>query len=390
MSKHDDQLDFSTLCIHGGQSPDPQTGAVMPPISQASTYAQSSPGQPNHGFEYSRTHNPTRNAWQAAIASLEGGIGAWAFASGLAAAANAMELIPAGSHVVVMDDLYYGIHRLFRGVRTPGAGLEITSADLSNPRNLEAAIKPETKMVWVETPTNPMMKLADLDAIAEIAHSVGALAVVDNTFASPYCQRPLEHGFDVVLHSATKYLSGHSDMVGGVLTTRSEEIAERLIFLQNAVGAVAGPFDSYLALRGVKTLALRMERHCASAMAIAEWLEKHPKVRRVFYPGLKSHPQHDLATRQMIRGYGGMLSAVIDTDIEGARRFLENVKLFTLAESLGGVESLIEHPGLMTHMALTPEERRTLGVDDALVRISVGIEDVNDLIADLDTALAAV
>lgn len=385
-----DNHEFSTLCIHGGQSPDPQTGAVMPPISQASTYAQSSPGKPNQGYEYSRTHNPTREAWQRAVASLEGGVGAWAFASGLAAAANAMELVPAGSHIVVMDDLYYGIHRLFRGVRTPGAGLDITSTDLSDSRNLQEAIKPDTKMVWVETPTNPMMKLADLEAIAGIAHSVGALAVVDNTFASPYCQRPLDHGFDVVLHSATKYLSGHSDMVGGVLVTRSEEIAERLAFLQNAVGAVAGPFDAYLALRGVKTLSLRMERHCANAMRMAEWLERHPKVKRVNYPGLESHPQHALAKRQMMRGYGGMLSATLDTDIEGARRFLENVELFTLAESLGGVESLIEHPGLMTHMALTAGERQSLGVDDALVRISVGVEDGDDLIADLDGALEKV
>lgn len=381
---------FSTLCIHGGQSPDPVTGAVMPPISQASTYAQASPGKPRNGYEYSRTHNPTREAWQRAVAALEGGIGAWAFASGLAAAAAALELLPAGSHVVVMDDLYYGIHRLFRGVRAPAAGLRITSADLSDPKALEAVIQPDTRMVWVETPTNPMMKLADLSAIAKIAHLVGALTVVDNTFASPWCQRPLEHGFDIVLHSATKYLNGHSDMVGGVLVTGSEELAERLAFLQNAVGSVAGPFDSYLALRGVKTLALRMERHTSNAQAIAEWLEAHPKVRRVFYPGLASHPQHALARRQMHGGFGGMLSAVLDTDIEGARRFLESVKLFTLAESLGGVESLIEHPGLMTHMALSAEERRNLGLDDGLVRVSVGIEDVNDLIADLDTALQAV
>ncbi len=385
-----DNARFSTLCVHGGQSPDPITGAVMPPISQASTYAQMSPGKPRNGYEYSRTHNPTREAWQRAVASLEGGIGAWAFASGLAAAATTLELLPAGSHVVVMDDLYYGIHRLFRQVRAPAAGLRITSADLSDPRALEAVIKPETRMVWVETPTNPMMKLADLSAIAEIAHAVGALTVVDNTFASPWCQRPLEHGFDIVLHSATKYLNGHSDMVGGVLVTQSKELAERLTFLQNAVGSVAGPFDSYLALRGVKTLALRMERHTSNAQTIAEWLEAHPKVRRVFYPGLASHPQHALAQRQMHGGFGGMLSAVLDTDIEGARRFLEHVKLFTLAESLGGVESLIEHPGLMTHMALTDEERRGLGLDDGLVRISVGIEDVNDLIADLDAALEAV
>ncbi|MGH8271643.1 MAG: trans-sulfuration enzyme family protein [Gammaproteobacteria bacterium] len=385
-----DNARFSTLCVHGGQSPDPITGAVMPPISQASTYAQISPGKPHNGYEYSRTHNPTREAWQRAVASLEGGVGAWAFASGLAAAATALELLPVGSHVVVMDDLYYGIHRLFRQVRAPAAGLRITSADLSDPKALEAVIKPETRMVWVETPTNPMMKLADLSAIAEIAHAVGALTVVDNTFASPWCQRPLEHGFDIVLHSATKYLNGHSDMVGGVLVTRSEELAERLTFLQNAVGSVAGPFDSYLALRGVKTLALRMERHSSNAQAVAEFLEAHPKVRRVLYPGLASHPQHALAVRQMRGGFGGMLSAVLDTDIEGARRFLENVKLFTLAESLGGVESLIEHPGLMTHVALTAEERRGLGLDDGLVRISVGIEDANDLIADLDAALAAV
>lgn len=384
-----DNIRFSTLCIHGGQSPDPVTGAVMPPISLASTYAQASPGR-HKGYEYSRTHNPTRQAWERAIAALEGGIGAWAFGSGLAAAGTALELLPAGSHLVVMDDLYCGIHRLFRQVRASSAGLRITSADLSDPKALEAVIQPDTRMVWVETPTNPMIKLADLSAIAGIAHSVGALTVVDNTFASPWCQRPLEHGFDIVLHSATKYLNGHSDMVGGVLVTGSEELAERLAFLQNAVGSVAGPFDSYLALRGVKTLALRMERHTSNAQAIAEWLEAHPKVRRVFYPGLASHPQHALARRQMHGGFGGMLSAVLDTDIEGARRFLESVKLFTLAESLGGVESLIEHPGLMTHMALSAEERRNLGLDDGLVRVSVGIEDVNDLIADLDTALQAV
>ncbi|MGH8274541.1 MAG: trans-sulfuration enzyme family protein [Gammaproteobacteria bacterium] len=384
--------DFSTLCIHAGQSPDPVTGAVMPAISQASTYAQVSPGKPHNGYEYSRTHNPTRNAWQRAVAALEGGpdASAFAFASGLAAAAAAIELLSTGSHVVVMDDLYWGIHRLFRLVRTESAGLRVTSADLSDPRELEAVITPETKMVWVETPTNPMMKLADLTAIARIAHGVGALAVVDNTFASPWCQRPFDHGFDIVLHSATKYLNGHSDMVGGVLITQKPELAERLTFVQNAVGSVAGPFDSYLALRGVKTLALRMERHCANALAIAEWLEKQPKVSRVLYPGLASHPQHELAKRQMTRGFGGMLSAVLDTDLAGTRRFLENLKLFTLAESLGGVESLIEHPGLMTHAAVSAEERRALGIDDGLVRISVGIEHVDDLIADLDAALAEV
>ncbi|MGH8161360.1 MAG: trans-sulfuration enzyme family protein [Gammaproteobacteria bacterium] len=392
MNKDESKLDFSTLCIHGGQTPDPVTGAVMPPISQASTYAQASPGKPRNGYEYSRTHNPTREAWQRAVASIEGGAGssAFAFASGLAAASAAIELLPAGAHVVVMDDLYWGIHRIFRLVRTESAGLRVTSADLSDPGNLEAVIKPETKMVWVETPTNPMMKLADLSAIAEIAHGVGALTVVDNTFASPWCQQPFDHGFDIVLHSATKYLSGHSDMVGGVLITQKPELVERLTFLQNAVGSVAGPFDAYLALRGMKTLALRMERHCANALALAEWLEAQPKVKRVLYPGLASHTQHELAKRQMTHGFGGMLSTVFDTDLAGARRFLENLKIFTLAESLGGVESLIEHPGLMTHSAVSAEERCTLGIDDGLVRISVGIEHIDDLTADFETALRAI
>ncbi|MDN5863816.1 MAG: PLP-dependent aspartate aminotransferase family protein [Gammaproteobacteria bacterium] len=392
MNKDESKFDFSTLCIHGGQSPEPVTGAVMPPISQASTYAQQSPGKPNHGYEYSRTHNPTREAWQRAVASIEGGAGtsAFAFASGLAAASVAVELIPAGSHVVVMDDLYWGIHRIFRLVRTESAGLRVVSADLSDPKNLEEAITPETKMVWVETPTNPMMKLADLSALAKIAQGVGALTVVDNTFASPWCQQPFDHGFDIVLHSATKYLNGHSDMVGGVLLTQKPELAERLTFLQNAVGSVAGPFDSYLALRGLKTLALRMERHCASAMKIARWLEAHPKVRAVHYPGLESHPQHELAKRQMTNGFGGMLSVTIDTDIEGARRFLESLEIFTLAESLGGVESLIEHPALMTHGAMAAEERGGLGISDGLARISVGIESADDLIADLDQALGRV
>ncbi len=392
MSKDVSKLDFSTLCIHGGQAPDPVTGAVMPPISQASTYAQASPGKPRNGYEYSRTHNPTREAWQRAVAAIEGGekSRAFAFASGLAAASVAVELLPVGAHVVVMDDLYWGIHRIFRLVRTPSAGLHVVSADLSDPRNLEAVITPETEMVWVESPTNPMMKLADLSALAEIAHGAGALAVVDNTFASPWCQQPFDHGFDLVLHSATKYLSGHSDMVGGVLVAQRRDLIERLTFLQNAVGSVAGPFDAYLALRGLKTLALRMERHCANAMTIARWLEAHPKVREVHYPGLASHPQHELAKRQMTHGFGGMLSAVLDTDLAGARRFLERLKIFTLAESLGGVESLIEHPALMTHSAMSAEERRALGIEDGLVRISAGIENVDDLIADFDAALETV
>ncbi len=380
---------FDTLCIHGGQSPEPVTGAVMPPISQASTYAQKSPGK-HTGYEYSRTQNPTRMAWERAVAPLEGGVGAHAFASGLAAAATALDLLPHGSRVVAMDDLYGGTRRLFERVRAHSAGLEFHFANLADPEVLAQAITPETKMVWVESPTNPLLKLADLTAVAEAAHRAGALALCDNTFASPWSQRPLEHGFDIVLHSATKYLNGHSDMVGGVLISADAELAERVAFLQNSVGAVAGPFDAYLALRGLKTLALRMARHSESALALAEWLESHPKVRRVIYPGLASHPQHELARRQMQRGFGGMITAMLDTDLDGARRFLENVRLFTLAESLGGVESLIEHPALMTHAAVPEAERRALGFEDGLVRLSVGIEDADDLRADLEQALAAV
>lgn len=380
---------FDTLCIHGGQSPGPVTGAVMPPISQASTYAQQSPGR-HTGYEYSRTQNPTRQAWERAVASLEGGAGAHAFASGLAAAATALDLLPSGSRVVAMDDLYGGTRRLFEQVRARSAGLEFVFADLSDPEVLAEVVTAETKMVWVESPTNPLLKLADLTAVAEAAHAVGALALCDNTFASPWSQRPLEHGFDIVLHSATKYLNGHSDMVGGVLVSANEELAGRVGFLQNSVGAVAGPFDSYLALRGLKTLALRMARHSESALALAGWLESHAKVRRVIYPGLASHPQHALAKRQMRRGFGGMITAMLDTDVEGARRFLEHVRLFTLAESLGGVESLIEHPALMTHAAVPEAERRALGFEDGLVRLSVGIEDPADLKADLEQALAAI
>ena len=380
---------FDTLCIHGGQSPEPVTGAVMPPISQSSTYAQKSPGE-HTGYEYSRTQNPTRQAWERAVATLEGGAGAHAFASGLAAAATALDLLPHGSRVVAMDDLYGGTRRLFERVRANSAGLDFHFANLADSGILAQAVTPDTKMVWVESPTNPLLKLADLEAVAEAAHRVGALALCDNTFASPWSQRPLEHGFDVVLHSATKYLNGHSDMVGGVLVSANAELAERVAFLQNSVGAVAGPFDAYLALRGLKTLALRMARHSESALALAEWLESHPKVRRVIYPGLASHPQHELARRQMQRGFGGMITVMLDTGVDGARRFLEQVRLFTLAESLGGVESLIEHPALMTHAAVPEAERRALGFEDGLVRLSVGIEDVADLRADLEQALAAV
>jgi len=386
---HDADVHFDTLCIHGGQSPETVTGAVMPPISQASTYAQTSPGK-HTGYEYSRTQNPTRQAWERAVCTLEGGAGAHAFASGLAAAATALDLLDCGSEVVAMDDLYGGTRRLFERVRARSAGLRFRFANLADPDVLTKAVTAETKLVWVESPTNPLLKLADLTAVAEAAHRVGALALCDNTFASPWSQRPLEHGFDLVLHSATKYLNGHSDMVGGVLVSANGELAERVGFLQNSAGAVAGPFDAYLALRGVKTLALRMERHSSSALELASWLESQAKVERVIYPGLPSHPQHALARRQMKRGFGGMITVMLDTDVDGARRFLERVRLFTLAESLGGVESLIEHPALMTHAAVPEAERRALGFEDGLVRLSVGIEDPADLKADLDQALAAI
>lgn len=382
-----DNRHFATLCVHAGHEPEAVTGAVMPPISLASTYAQKSPGK-HTGYEYSRTRNPTRQAWEQALAVLEGGVAGYAFASGMAAAAAALELLPAGSHVVAMDDLYGGTRRLFSQVREISAGLKFSFVDLTDPRRFEDALTPETRLVWVESPTNPLLKLADLEAIAGIARRHGILSLCDNTFATPWCQRPLAFGFDLVLHSATKYLNGHSDMVGGVLVAGSAELAARVGFIQNSVGAIAGPFDAYLALRGVKTLALRMERHSESALAIAAWLEPHHGVRRVLYPGLSSHPQHALAKRQMSRGYGGMISVVLDADLAGARRFLEQVRIFTLAESLGGVESLIEHPALMTHAAVPADERKALGFDDGLIRLSIGVEDPQDLITALNDALS--
>lgn len=384
-----DSIHFATRCIHGGQSPDPVTGAVMPPISLSSTYAQASPGR-HGGFEYSRTQNPTRMAWERAVASLEEGAGAYAFASGMAAAATALELVPAGSHVVAMDDIYGGTYRLFKNVRERSAGIRFTFADLSRTGALEEALEDDTALIWIETPTNPLLKLADLSAIARIARERNVMTLVDNTFASPYLQKPLTEGCDLVLHSATKYLNGHSDMVGGVLVARTDELSEQIAFLQNSVGAVAGPFDSYLALRGAKTLALRMERHCENALKVAKWLEAHNKVERVVYPHLPSHPQYKIARRQMPAGGGGMVSVYLKSDEQGARRFLEAVKIFTLAESLGGVESLIEHPAIMTHASVPAETRRALGVSDGLVRLSVGIEQVQDLINDLDEALIAV
>jgi cystathionine gamma-lyase len=378
---------FATRAIHAGQSPDPSTGAVMPPIYATSTYVQESPGV-HKGYEYSRSQNPTRMAYERCIADLESGERGYAFASGLSAIATLLECLDSGSHIVAMDDLYGGSYRLFEGVRRRSAGLDFSFVDMADAEKLETALRPETKLIWVETPTNPLLKLVDLEAVARVARKRGILAACDNTFATPWVQRPLELGFDVVMHSATKYLNGHSDMVGGVLVVGdNRELAEQLSFLHNAVGAIQGPFDSFLALRGLKTLALRMQRHCANALAVAEFLESHPKVEKIYYPGLASHPQHGLAARQM-EGPGGMVTAILKGGLDDARRFLERVELFALAESLGGVESLIEHPAIMTHASIPPENRAALGISDGLVRLSVGIEEADDLIADLRHALA--
>jgi cystathionine gamma-lyase len=357
----------------------------MTPIYATSTYVQQSPGV-HKGFEYSRSQNPTRFAYERCAADLEGGVRGMAFASGLAASSTVLDLLDSGSHVIAGDDLYGGSFRLFERVRRRSAALEFTFVDMAEPGALERALRPNSRMIWVETPSNPMLKLTDLTAVGNFARSRGLLAVADNTFASPYIQRPLEHGFDLVVHSATKYLNGHSDMVGGVVVVRDAELGERLAFLQNAVGAVAGPFDAFLALRGLKTLHLRMERHSANALALAEWLERHPAVERVAYPGLKSHPQHDLARRQM-HGFGGMISVVLRGDLETTKRVLESFHVFALAESLGGVESLIEHPAIMTHASVPPEQRKVLGISDSLIRLSVGVEDLEDLREDLERAL---
>jgi cystathionine gamma-lyase len=379
------RLEFATRVIHGGQSPDPSTGAVMPPIYATSTYAQASPGV-HQGFEYSRSQNPTRFALERSLADLESGTKGYAFASGLASISTLLDAFDAGDHVIASEDLYGGTFRLFDKVRRRSAALEFSFVDLADVAAVEAAITPRTRMIWVETPTNPMLRLADLEAIAALAKRRGVIAAADNTFASPYVQRPLELGFDVVMHSTTKYLGGHSDVVGGALVVGDNaELRDQLTFLQNAVGAVASPFDSYLTLRGIKTLALRMQRHCDNGMAIARWLEGRG-VGQVFYPGLESHPQHALAKKQM-HGFGGMITVVLDRDLEGTRRMLERTRLFTLAESLGGVESLIEHPAIMTHASIPADTRARIGIADSLVRLSVGVEDAEDLIDDLDQAL---
>ncbi|MBT8136505.1 MAG: cystathionine gamma-synthase [Gammaproteobacteria bacterium] len=376
---------FATLAIHSGQAPDPSTGAVMMPIYATSTYAQASPGK-HQGYEYSRTQNPTRMAYERCVAGLENGTHGFAFASGMAATGTLLELLDSGSHVVAMDDLYGGSYRLFERVRKRSAGLDFSFVDITDRASLENAIRPQTKMIWIETPTNPMLKLVDLEMVAAVGRERGILTVADNTFATPYVQRPLDYGFDIVMHSATKYLNGHSDVVGGVVAVREDELAEQLAFLQNSVGSVAGPFDSFLALRGLKTLAVRMQRHGENGQRIAEYLETRDEVERVIYPGLPDHPQYELARRQM-HSFTGMVSLVMRGGLAQASRFMERLQIFTLAESLGGVESLVNHPAIMTHASVPPEKRQELGISDSLVRLSVGIEDIDDLIADIDQAL---
>ena len=378
-------LGLGTRAIHAGQSPDPSTGAIMTPIYATSTYVQSSPGK-HQGYEYSRTQNPTRMAYERCVAALEGGTAGFAFGSGLGAASTVLDLLDSGSHVIAMDDLYGGTYRLFERVRRRSAGLDFTFLDLNDLSAVKAAIRPETRMIWAETPTNPMLKLVDLAKLGAFARKHGLILVVDNTFCSPMLQRPLETGAHLVLHSATKYLNGHSDMVGGIVVAGDKDMAEQMAFLQNSVGAVAGPFDSFLAMRGLKTLHLRMRAHCESAMELATWLEKHPAVDRVIYPGLKSHPQHSLAKRQM-DGFGGIISMEVKGGLKKARKMLERCELFALAESLGGVESLIEHPAIMTHASIPAANRKRLGISDSLVRLSVGVEDLADLKTELEAAL---
>ena len=387
MKKTKNQQGLGTRAIHAGQHPDPSTGAIMTPIYATSTYVQKSPGV-HRGYEYSRTQNPTRMAYERCVADLEGGRQGYAFASGLAAAGTVLELLDSGSHVIAMDDLYGGSYRLFERVRRRSAGLDFTFVDLNDAAALKAALNPNTRMIWAETPTNPMLKLVDLARIGAFAKKHGLIFVVDNTFCSPMLQRPIEHGADIVVHSATKYLNGHSDMVGGIAVVGgSAHLAEEMAFLHNSVGSVAGPFDSFLAMRGLKTLHLRMSAHCESALALAQWLEKHPAIERVIYPGLKSHPQHALAKKQM-DGFGGIVSVEVKGGLRKARKVLERCHLFALAESLGGVESLIEHPAIMTHASIPPANRKRLGISDGLIRLSVGVENVEDLRAELDAALA--
>ena len=385
MSEKTNRPRFATRAIHAGQRPDPTTGAIMTPIYATSTYVQESPGK-HKGYEYARTQNPTRGAYEACVADLENGTDGFAFASGMAAIGTILELLDSGDHVISMDDLYGGTYRIFENVRRRTANLDFSFIDMTEPERIAAAIKPNTKMIWVETPTNPMLRIVDLSAVAAVAKEHGLISVCDNTFASPYIQRPLDHGIDIVVHSATKYLNGHSDVVGGVVVVERDDLAKTLGYLQNAVGGIAGPFDSFLSLRALKTLHLRMAQHSSNAQLVAEFLEGHQAVDRVLYPGLESHPQHELARRQM-DGFGGMVTAILKGGLDDSVAFLERCRLFALAESLGGVESLIEHPAIMTHASIPPENRAELGISDGLVRLSVGVEDSRDLIAELEYAL---
>ena len=382
----DSPLKFDSLAIHAGQSPDPTTGAIMTPVYLTSTFVQAGPGE-HKGFEYSRTHNPTRNALEACVAALEGAKHGLCYASGLAATDNLMHLLDAGDHVIVGDDVYGGTFRIFDKV-WKRSGLSFSFVDLTDVKNFEAAIRPNTKMLWLETPTNPMLKLFDIAALCDLAKKRGILTVVDNTFMSPYFQKPLSLGADVVTHSMTKFINGHSDVVGGFACTSNDELAKRMYFLQNAVGAVQSPMDSFLVLRGVKTLHVRMQRHQENAFKVADFLLSHPKVEKVTYPGLPSHPQHALAKKQM-KGFGGMMTFVMKGGLEASRRFLKTTRIFACAESLGGVESLIEHPAIMTHASVPKENREKLGISDGLIRLSVGIEDAQDLVDDLRAALDA-
>ena len=378
---------FDTRAIHAGQEPDPTTGAIMTPIYTSSTYVQESPGV-HKGYDYSISINPTRKALEACIADLEGSSFGYAFSSGMAACSTVLEAINSGDHVIAMDDLYGGTYRLFEDVRKRSSGLEFTFSDLSDLSNLKSSIQSNTKMIWVETPTNPLLKIVDLEEIAKFAKENNLISVCDNTFCSPYIQNPLDLGFDIVVHSATKYLNGHSDLIGGVVicSRQKPELADQILYLQNAVGSIMSPFDSFLLLRSLKTLSVRMERHCENAMKIASYLENHKAIEKVIYPGLKSHPHHEIANKQM-QGYGGMITLVLKGGLDSAKLFLERTEIFSLAESLGGVESLIEHPAIMTHASIPPEIREEIGISDGLVRLSVGIESLDDLIQDLEVAL---
>lgn len=379
---------FTTRAIHAGQYPDPTTGAVTVPIYATSTYVQDAPGV-HKGFDYGRSHNPTRFAFERAIAALENGEAGFAFASGLAGASAILDLLDKDSHIIAVDDLYGGTYRLFERVKRRTAGLDITYVDLSDPEKIKAAIRPNTRMIWVETPSNPLLRLVDLELIAGIAKTHNLISVADNTFATPWVQRPLEYGFDLVLHSATKYIGGHSDVIGGVVVAGRKELAEKIGFLQNAIGGISSPFDSFLLHRGLKTLGLRMQRHSENALALATWLEAQTEhVEKVIYPGLPSHPQHELAKHQMDKGYGGMISVYLKGDLNRVVSVLKKLKFFVTAESLGAVESLIEHPAIMTHATIPPEIRAAQGITDGLVRISVGTEDPEDLLADFKEALS--